>query len=103
MERAPALQRPKYQVLSTDYRHATPARIAATGQLARLGIARHRLNAAEVQVALGEAVHLVPLALERVELLRVHARLGLDHAVLVVDAWPVHRLLRGQRAVDHAE
>src|SRR5437867_3711342 len=79
------------------------ARIAAAGQLPGLGVARHRLHAAEVEVALLPAGDGPARSLERLERARVDARLGLDDASLQVQARQVDRLLGLEAEVDDVQ
>ena len=70
-------------------RHAAPAGIPAAGQLAGLGVARHGLHAAEVEVARRPALDLPAVALERLERGGVDPGLGVHLAGLEVHARPL--------------
>src|SRR5512132_567385 len=65
---------------------AAAAWIAAAGELPGLGVARDRLHAAEVEVALLPALNGPATALERLERARVHPGLCLDDAALEMQA-----------------
>ena len=75
-------------------RHAAPAGVAAAGELARLRIARHRLHAAEVEVAGRPALDLPAVALERLE------RRGSTPGS--ASTWPFSKCTRGRSTASRA-